>query len=208
MSLTRLPFAALLLASVAALAPPPAAQAAAVFDSGVEAGEIDGAVNAYPGANELATQFAVAVDVTVGGATLIGTSSAPGAFTLSFYQTATGLPQTTPTHRVTATSWTETAAGGYTSYALSFSTVTLTAGTWWFSAVADSEWAWGRDAHVTTSPIAYRQAGDGNGWGGYNGTMAFSLEEADASAVPLPAALPLLGAGVAGLALIARRRKA
>ena len=75
---------------------------------------------------------------------------------------------------------------------------------WW----EDSEWAWGRDAHVTTSPIAYRQAGDGNGWGGYNGTMAFSLEEADASAVPLPAALPLLGAGVAGLALIARRRKA
>ena len=208
MSLTRLPLAAVLLASVAALAPPPAAQAAAVFDSGVEAGEIDGAVDAYAGANELATQFAVAVDVTVGGATLIGTSSAPGAFTLSFYQTATGLPQTTPTHRVTATSWTETAAGGYTSYAISFSDITLTAGTWWFSAVADSTWAWGWDADVTASPIAYRQVGDVNPWGGYNGTMAFSLEESDASAVPLPAALPLLGAGVAGLVLIARRRKA
>lgn len=195
------------LAAVVLVATASLAQAATVYDSGVAPESATLSSPTYNGFYEIATAFTLGAESNVTGATLVGSGGTPGAFTLSFYADAGSAPATTATASVSVSDWSrvETGTADRFVYTLDFSEIVLAAGTWWFSAYAETTWNWGASS-VDVPATVYRVAGTSGGWTAYNGyNHAYTLTDSISAAVPLPAALPLLGAALAGLGLFAAR---
>ncbi|MDF2232658.1 hypothetical protein P2H44_08845 [Albimonas sp. CAU 1670] len=195
------------LAAAVLLASASLAQAATVYDSGVTPEAATLSSPAYNAFYEIATEFSLGAGSSITGATLVGSGGTPGAFTLNFYADAGSSPETTAAATVTVSDWTrvETTTADRFVYTLDFSEIVLAAGTWWFAAYAETAWNWSASS-VDVPATVYRVAGTSSSWTAYNGyNHAYTLTNGDSAAVPLPAALPLLGAALAGLGLFAAR---
>ncbi|SFI75683.1 PEP-CTERM sorting domain-containing protein [Albimonas pacifica] len=228
MALPRLSVPVLAFAAVAAFAPQTGAQAATAYDSGVGAADATYLEPSYTGPvgdpiddYELADDIILGSDYDIGSATFLGSSTdaAPFSFDIAFYAVDGAAPATSPTASRTGVAYStfdtgETLNGrALQSYTIAFDVISLTAGNWWVSIVAnaqgDDKWHWA-GVYQNTSSMRFREAGGGGAWGTYTPLdMALTLDAgASGTPVPAPAALPLLAAGLAGFALVGRRRRA
>lgn len=144
-----------------------------------------------------------------------GTCPAPGAFTLSFYADASGLPGTLiNSYNVGNANQTYVTTGTYDvseySYEATIPDLTLTAGTQYWLGISDTtstDYYWGWDT-TTNAPdgLDNEASYEGGVWTLYGADLAFNLTSGSA-AVPEPFTLSVFGAGLAGAAAMRRRKK-
>ena len=204
---------------LASLATP--ATASAVYQTGLAAADANTLNQADDDYFEFAVGFDVLGPTTVNQVSFIGGgASAPTAFRISLYlDNGSGFPATAFSQRWTSADYDATSTGvtlsetALTQYSIALSDYELSAGDWYLSIVAEvagtTPWYWASD-NTQGGYAFFRTAGfEQSGFGTFSTSDTFAVtlgEGAPGAQVPLPAALPLLGAGLAALGLLARRR--
>ena len=193
-------------------------QAAVVHDNGpptVFSSESD-----LDGVSRAADHFTLASSATISNITWSGvyfssnTPTEPDDFTIRFYHDNAGLPDNsgligsayTPGNAVNRVDSGNNGAGGQDifNYSVDITPLMLSAGTYWLSIIndttadTDDNWTWSFSSTPSTGGgSSAAQVGSLSTWQSINAENSFTLN--NVSAVPVPAAVWLMGSALAGL---------
>ncbi len=199
-------------------------QAAVVHDNGAPL--VYSSVSDVDGSGRAADNFTLTGSATITNITWSGlyyssnTPTEPDDFTLRFYTDSAGLPDNagligiyTPGNAVNRVDSGVNGAGGLDifNYSVDITPLMLSAGIYWISIVndttadTDDNWLWSlSSAIVTGGGDSAFQTGTSSTWSSGNSEYSFVLN--DVSAVPVPAAVWLMGSALAGLLGFSRRK--